>query len=371
MKTPQTAAPARAHERVDWSQLWYPGPSRVFTAEELARAGADAPSRTLAVVAGFNVALLAFALLQVAPAELTARLSALFIGLLGAGWYGALALWQQPSRRRLLRLTLAYAAVFAVLMLGVRWRMGSSPLMPWIFGPSWAVVLLVTCAWWVLAQYRAHLIEGRLREMAERDQAVALAGQLMAAQIQPHFLFNSLASLQHWVHTRDERAAPLLDALTGFLRATLPLFNRQQLALGEELVAVRRYLEVMQARLGERLRFDIDLPAALMPLALPPGLLLTLVENAVEHGVQPCLGGASVHLRGHLQGEQVIVEVVDTGAGLGTDHAAGLGLSNSRARLAQAWGKAATLELHPRDGGGCIATVTLPRRALDAEPTTP
>ena len=91
--------------------------------------------------------------------------------------------------------------------------------------------MLVSLGWWFLTLYRAHQIEGRLRELAERDRAVALAGQLMAAQIQPHFLFNSLASLQHWVQTQDPRAAPMLEALTDFLRATLPLFNRPALTL--------------------------------------------------------------------------------------------------------------------------------------------
>jgi hypothetical protein len=109
----------------------------------------------------------------------------------------------------------------------------------------------------------AHQIEARLRELAEQQRALDMARQLAAAQIQPHFLYNALASLQHWVQAKDDRAAPMLAALTGFLRATLPLFNRERLALGDEAEAARQYLAVMQLRLGERLRASVTIdPAA-------------------------------------------------------------------------------------------------------------
>ena len=356
---------AKRQDRIDWSQLWYPGPTRVFTPAEMARAGADAPSRTLTVMVGINAALLAFSLLQLAPQEATARLTALMAGMLMATLWVARALWRQPTRRRLMWVSLVYAAMCAALLLGIKLRLGHEAAhFNAYLGTVWGMGLLATVGWCFLTLYRAHQIEARLRELAERDRAVALAGQLMAAQIQPHFLFNSLASLQHWVHTRDERAAPMLDALTGFLRDTLPLFNRPQLALGEELPAVQRYLEVMQARLGERLHFGIDIPEDMLALQLPPGLLLTLVENAVEHGAQASLHGATVYIQGSIEASGVQLRVIDTGPGPAPGHQDGVGLANSRARLAQAWGDAATLQLAPGDEGGCVATVTLPLRAL-------
>ncbi len=356
-------------ERIDWSQLWYPGPTRVFTPAEMARAGGDTPSRTLTVMVAINAALLAFSLLQLAPPDATARLSALLAGLLAAAFWGARALWQQPSRRRLTIYSVAYAGACVALLLGIKIRLGlGREQFMAMYGSVWAMVLMVAVGWWFVTLYRAHQVESRLRELAERDRAVALAGQLMAAQIQPHFLFNSLASLQHWVHTRDARAAPMLESLTGFLRDTLPLFNRPRLALREELPAVQRYLEVMQARLGDRLRFAIDISPQLLALQLPPGLLLTLVENAVEHGVQASLSGAAVHIQARLQGTQVLLQVLDTGPGPAAGHQDGMGLANSRARLAQAWGDAATLHLAHGPEGGCVATVTLPRQALDPLP---
>jgi CheY-like chemotaxis protein len=103
----------------------------------------------------------------------------------------------------------------------------------------------------------------------------------------------------------------MLEALTGFLRATLPLFNRPALALGEELQAVRSYLQVMQARLGDRLRLTVQVPDSLHALVpLPPGLMLTLVENAVEHGVHASLVGAEVLVVGHAKADGCVLQVL-------------------------------------------------------------
>jgi signal transduction histidine kinase len=357
----------RNPDRIDWSQLWYPGPTRVFSPAELALAGADRPSRTLAMMVVINAAVAAFAALQMAPDRATPRLAALMIGLVAIGLWGGARLWRQPSRRRLTIYTLVFSFASGVLALGVKWRLADEAHFQWAFGVVLGTALLVSLGWWFLTLYRAHQIEGRLRELAERERAVALAGQLMAAQIQPHFLFNSLASLQHWVQTQDPRAAPMLEALTGFLRATLPLFNRPSLTLGEELQAVRSYLQVMQARLGDRLRLKLDVPQALHTLVLPPGLLLTLVENAVEHGVMPSLAGAEVCVTGRVLAACAQVQVLDTGPGLAAEQHEGVGLANSRARLAQAWGEEAALQLANRSEGGCAATLTLPLRALQTQ----
>jgi LytS/YehU family sensor histidine kinase len=215
------------------------------------------------------------------------------------------------------------------------------------------------CLWFAIV-YRHKFVEMRLRELDERDRAVAMARQLAAAQIQPHFLFNSLASLQHWVQAKDDRAAPMLDALTGFLRATLPLFDRERLALGDEAQAVQRYLQVMQLRLGERLAFTLDIEPRAAAVPVPPGLLLTLVENAIEHGVQPALRGATVAVSARVDGDRVVVEVRDDGAGLDPGATDGVGLANSRQRLAQAWGLVATLSLQGAPGAGCIARIDFP-----------
>jgi LytS/YehU family sensor histidine kinase len=218
---------------------------------------------------------------------------------------------------------------------------------------------------WFIIVYRHQFIESRLRELEERDKSLEMARRLAAAQVEPHFLFNTLAGLQHWVQTQDERAAPLLAALTGYLRATLPLFDRPLLAAGDEVLAIERYLQVMQARLGPaRLRFAIEVDAAARRVQLPPGLLLTLVENAVQHGVEPQINGGEIVLRGSVlagtSGDEALFEVRDTGPGPAADLREGVGLSNVRQRLALTCGPRARLAIAPAAGGGCRAEIRVP-----------
>jgi signal transduction histidine kinase len=352
-------------ERIDWSQLWYPGPAQVFSPSEMAAAGTDRPSRTFVVILLINVAVLAQGVLQLAPPALTARLTGLLVALAVLGWQGGMALWWRPTRKRLAWLTGALMLAFVVLALGFKWRVPDAEQRHLLVSVVGLGMLALLLGFWFVAVFRAQQIAGRLREIAERAHAQGLQAQLTQAQIQPHFLFNSLASLQHWVETHDERAAPLLRSLTGYLRATLPLFNREQLRLGEELAAVRHYLAVMRTRLGPRLQIDIDVPAPLQERLLPPALLLTLVENAIEHGVVAKLGEARVSVRAQEHGGVLLIEVTDDGPGLsepgpGPQAGRGVGLSNSRLRLAQAYGGRASLSLENASAGGCIARLRLP-----------
>lgn len=355
-------------ERIDWSQVWYPGPTRIFSAEEMALAGGERPSRTLVMAGLVNFALFGFMLMQAAPPQATAALTLLLsIGGL-IGWQGTMRLWTTPTRRALAGWTLLGTAAMMLLAIGsveLKDLARGTPARAWVLAAGGVLALTQAVVWWFVAVYRAHRIEGRLREHAEQQRAQAMARQLAAAQIQPHFLYNTLASLQHWVQAKDDRAAPMLDALTGFLRATLPLFDRERLALGDEAEAARQYLAVMALRLGERLRWRVQLDDAAACAATPPGLLLTLVENAVEHGVMPALSGAEVDVAAHAAHGRVVLTVRDTGPGLRPDAADGVGLANSRARLAQAFGARATLRLENGADGGCIATLDMPLETLD------
>ena len=281
--------------------------------------------------------------------------------------------WARPSSERIFRSSLgcAIAMVLFALLIKHGTEGGESE---WLRLMFLGLGLMVLGGISFLSMYRRHQISARQRELAERELALAAQAQLAQAQIQPHFLFNSLASLQHWVHQGDPRAAPLLDALTSYLRATLPLFNRRQLSLGEELEAVRQYLAVMQARLGARLQVEIEVPEALRAVQLPPALLLTLVENAIEHGVVPKLGAALLRIEARREGDaeaeagegQVLrLQVIDDGPGLSeplppAGAGRGVGLSNSRLRLAQTYGEAARLSLHNGEQGGCVAELLLP-----------
>jgi sensor histidine kinase YesM len=351
-------------QRIDWSQLWYPGPSRAFTAEEMAAAGADVPSATLRMATLVNYVLMSASLLQMAPAHQLASMVGLLVALGALSAWAAHWLWQRPWRKPLMQVWLVAMVVVIGLALSMRWwvplREERLPLGVVLV----SIPTLVIMGLWFLVVWRAQQIEGRLKEQAERTKAIEMAQRLAAAQLEPHFLFNTLASVQHWVHTQDERAAPLLDALVGYLRATLPMFSRPLQPLGDELEAVRRYLQVMGARFGQRLQFSLDVPADLQAQTLPPGLLLTLVENAVVHGVEPLLGGGQVRVQARRVGEQLELLVLDNGPGPGPAPQDGHGLTNCRERLALACGPQAQLRVRPGADGGCVATVTLPWRAI-------
>jgi signal transduction histidine kinase len=221
---------------------------------------------------------------------------------------------------------------------------------------------------WAVASVRRQVLERELTQAQlaqERDQAARQMAEaqlrLLRAQIQPHFIFNTLAAVQHWVDTADPRAGPLLRSLAAFLRGSTELLAREQVTLAEEATLAGHYLATMQARLGGRLAVQVDIPPALAAQTLPPGLLLTLVENAVEHGIAPALQGGTVHVQARAEGAGWQLCVCDDGAGLPAGWQAGTGLANCRQRLAHAYGEAAALSLQSGPAGrGTCARIRLP-----------
>ncbi|MFZ4649825.1 MAG: sensor histidine kinase [Rubrivivax sp.] len=207
--------------------------------------------------------------------------------------------------------------------------------------------------WWIAAVRRRRLEEqlaaaraAEEREATARELAEARL-RLLQAQIQPHFIFNTLSAVQHWVDVGDARASPLLRELTAFLRGATELLGNGRTTLGAEVTMIGHYLAIMQARLGERLVSRIDVPGELQGLELPPGLLLTLVENAVEHGLAPALAGGSVSVSAQADPatREVTVRVHDDGVGLAAGWQEGVGLANCRQRLVHHFGQGARLDL--------------------------
>ncbi|MBB5202915.1 hypothetical protein HNQ51_000208 [Inhella inkyongensis] len=354
---------------LDWTQWICPGPRRRFSAQELTRAGAQPWPKGIDAYVALNLLTLLAINLKELPRPWAPWALLVLGGLWALSMQAARWLWRQPTRRNL-NLALGLGLVLIVGgLLGLRVLQG--PLRS-LQGAErqglWVLVLLgVACgvmaasALWFLVLYRVQQIEARLTELDGLDAQLALQRRLATAQIHPHFVFNTLASLTHWVETQDPRAAPLLRDFSAYLRATLPLFERDQLPLREELELVRRYLAIMQARMGERLRWRIVDDAALDELPLPPGSLLTLVENAITHGIEPSLRGGEIEIRCARVNGGAQLQVLDSGQGLQpTDAAPGLGLANTRERLLALHGPQATLSLSERPEGGCLALMTLP-----------
>ena len=172
--------------------------------------------------------------------------------------------------------------------------------------------------------------------------------RLLQAQVEPHFLFNTLANVRELVDSGSPQASAVLASLIAYLRAAVPRLHEPATTLGQELELVRAYLELMHMRMPDRLQYSLNADDAVLGLRCPPMTLLTLVENAVRHGIDPSEEGGRIDVRAQVQNGRLRVEVVDTGVGL-REAAGGLGtgLSTLRERLQLAFGGDARLQLAP------------------------
>jgi two-component sensor histidine kinase len=201
---------------------------------------------------------------------------------------------------------------------------------------------------------------------AERDAAQRRL-LILQAQVEPHFLFNTLASARSLIARDPARAEAAIDALVTYLRAILPRMRSstgdQQSTLGDQVDLCRSYLDVVRVRMEDRLSYTIDVPANLRDRPFPPLILISLVENAIKHGVEPKPGHCDVTISAGLRKDnpsQFEVVVADTGAGLKVGMGGGVGLSNIRAQLAALYGDHAGLSLESRPEEGVIARLHLP-----------
>ncbi len=213
-----------------------------------------------------------------------------------------------------------------------------------------------------IKQHRLTIQVERLRLQAQIDAHAALATQaqlkVLQAQIKPHFLFNTLAALQHWTDTQDPRASAMLRSLTSFLRRSTDAMDLPLVELQLELDLVRDYLTIMQHRLGSKLQFSVVAQPGAALLTVPPALVLSLVENAVEHGIEPSLAGGEVSVLASVNNENLCIRVNDTGRGAQTV-TEGTGLTNTRNRLKAHFGDRASLEIEANPGAGFAAAVRI------------
>ena len=233
---------------------------------------------------------------------------------------------------------------------------------------------------WRNRQYEALTLQ--LQQDAERDRLARELSEsqlrLLRAQIEPHFLFNTLGAVQQLAEQGAPgaaRAAALTADLIAFLRASLAEMRSEQVALQSEFEMVAAYLRVMQARMGSRLRYALDLPAEFAQLTIPSMILLTLAENAIKHGIEPSLRGGEITMSAQQVDGMLRLRVRDTGMGLpqgDTGHApeGGLGLENVRSRLRLS-DPSASLSLRDGEEGGVIADIVLPIKMASSlkEPT--
>ena len=230
----------------------------------------------------------------------------------------------------------------------------------------WAVTAAVVVAIYAV-QRRAAAAASRVHEAAlERvsldRQMLEARLQVMRAQIEPHFLFNTLANVKRLCQRDVTRGIEMLDNLVKYLRAALPQLRAGATTLGQESDLVRAYLDVLQIRMGSYLAFSVDVPAGLRNYAFPPMMLLTLTENAIKHGLAPSPEAGRIDVVARIDETCLVIEVADTGVGFGVAKTSGtgIGLANTRARLAALYGPEAELALRPNEPRGVVATVRVP-----------
>jgi sensor histidine kinase YesM len=244
---------------------------------------------------------------------------------------------------------------------------------PWTQLSPYSIQVQATftaCACLVMEfQQRAHhqLAEGEVlhqNAQALERQLDAARAQLLQAQVEPHFLFNTLAHLRRLADTDPTQARVMLADLLRYLQAALPGLRRQTITLSAELELVRAFLTLHQRRLGEdRLRLAFNIAPGLDAARLPSTCLLTLAENAIKHGIAPQVASGSITVRVAHDPEQpgqLRLEVADTGVGMGVANGGGTGLTTLRARLLTSYGAGAALSLHMNQPQGLVARIRLP-----------
>jgi hypothetical protein len=305
----------------------------------------------------------------------------LFIGLMALLAFGIFERWPARLPRRLARWALQVLAVAFVIPFAawIAYRVTTlgDPVPFWqnkdrLAGFASMTVLGLLLAPWMAVSALIGQISGRARSQAlafqlERSElerkALDARLRLLQAQVEPHFLFNTLANVRELVDSGSPQASSVLGSLIAYLRAAVPRLHEPAPTLGQELELVRAYLEVMHMRMPDRLAFTLHADEAAWALHCPPMTLLTLVENAVRHGIDPSEQGGRIDVRAVVKDGRCHAQVLDTGVGLRrAGGGLGTGLSTLRERLQLVFGDDVQLRLVAIEPHGACAELEFPAR---------
>jgi sensor histidine kinase YesM len=228
------------------------------------------------------------------------------------------------------------------------------------------VIMLVLLAIFIprerAARAQVQAVRDEARAVAAEREATLARMQLLVAQVEPHFLYNTLAHVVSLVDTEPAVAKRMLDRLIVLLRATASAAGGTS-TLGAQAELLRAYLELIALRMGDRLAWAIDIPDDLAGVPVPPMLLQPVVENAIKHGLEPKIEGGRVDVAARREGDRLLLEVTDSGLGVRAmrdPSSTGLGLPNLRARLAAHYGGAASLAITDHAPAGTRVTIAIP-----------
>jgi hypothetical protein len=331
----------------------------------------------VALTMSIGVGLLMMSVWRSSPSSLFLR--TIILGLSATAAFGLFEAWPRSLPQWLQRWALQVVAVGALmpvttLLIYVLSTPQSAP--PFWKDPDrmngWTHL---TFAAILLAPWTALAAVVRQKEAFARDQKLAFALErselerqaldarlhLLQAQVAPHFLFNTLANVQALVEAGSPHASAVLRSLTAYLRAAVPLLHESAATIERELQLVRPYLELMQMRMPDRLQYAMHVDQGALNVRCPPTTVLTLVENAVRHGIDPSEEGGRIDIDIERRGERCVVRVTDTGAGLHESaNGLGTGLTTLRERLQLIFGDAAQLRLTSGAPRGVAVEVDIP-----------
>jgi hypothetical protein len=350
-----------------------PGPAA--TAKPVGIVATMARRVAVALTISIGVALLLLILWKSPKSALFLR--AITLGVSATTVFSLFEVWPRRLPRGIERWMLQVVAVGAAMPVTVfvMHRRATVPGAPPFFEDhDW---MLVGFSAVLIAPWTAVATIVRQKEAFARDQELMFALErselerqaldarlhLLQAQVAPHFLFNTLANVQALVDAGSPHASALLRSLTAYLRAAVPLLHESAATIERELELVRPYLELMQMRLPDRLQYAMTVDPSALKVRCPPTTLLTLVENAVRHGIDPSEEGGRIDVEVARRGERCVVRVTDTGAGLHQSASGlGTGLTTLRERLHLIFGDAAHLRLTPNSPRGAVVEIDMPAR---------
>lgn len=277
-----------------------------------------------------------------------------------------------PLRRPLVKLTWFGAALLAGAFAGewaalwIQWgtwpAVGLEAITPramrWL--PIGAVVAVILLIRERTGDLTARLHDAEVTRLQLEQRQVEVQLQMLQSQIEPHFLFNTLATVRRLQQTDPPRGRDTLSGFIHYLRASLPELRQSEITLGREVDLIAAYLDVLRVRMGDRLRVAIDVESRLRTRRVPPLSLATLVENSIKHGISGLPEGGTVSIRAWLDGDRLKLQVSDTGVGLTASGGSGMGLANLRARLRGLYGERGVLLLRPNEPRGLTATLEVP-----------
>jgi len=262
--------------------------------------------------------------------------------------------------------------------------LGCSALLAWVVNrlvrgvpfehnPAWlagfvdsmlnAGLFVTVCAYHSHAQGAADTLLRTQISRATLDAELRRAHlQFLQAQIEPHFLFNTLSAVRTLGRIDRGGTVEMLDNLLRYFSAALPNLRRDEAPLAEEMRLIDAYLGIYRVRMGARLGYEVELPKNLADVCVPTLMLLTLVENALKHGVNPTIEGGFIRVSATRERASLLLKVADSGRGMSARHGHGVGLANVRQRLTMLYGDAALLSLVHAEPRGVVATISIPLR---------